>query len=149
MILEDACLVLRSKRLCDLLTLLRRQNNSAKVLIHSLVVVKKARILRQDIDFPAEDRPSFPIQGMAMRSSLYFWAGSMDTMVGSQLGYFSKDRRGPRAGHSRRMDVEASLIDGKLCAMLGHKTVRTDKDKVRYGYAREVNTEWVHPVVIW
>lgn len=107
-VLQDSALVTRSEGLGDvgaffrcedlgvlvrrLGSLERRTHDPAKVMVHRLVVVEQARVLGRDIDGPAESRPRFAVERVAVPSSLYFWSGVMDRRVDVEPGHLHPQR---------------------------------------------------------
>lgn len=59
MILQNTRLPFRPERLCDILTFLLRQCDTAKVLIHGMVIVECARVLCGDFNRLAKYGPGF------------------------------------------------------------------------------------------
>ena len=70
--------MLRPERLRDVLALLPREDDAAKVGVHAVVLVEDARVLRKRLDGAPEDGPGLAVDGVAVGDGACVRAGFVD-----------------------------------------------------------------------
>ena len=81
MILQNTRPMLRSERLRDILALLPREDDAAKVGVHAVVLVEDAGVLRKRLDGAPEDGPGLAVDGVAVGDGARVWAGFVDGRI--------------------------------------------------------------------
>src|SRR6266436_2563622 len=120
---QNRCFVF-SESLSDARALRRLVDHAGKVREQSVVLVKRAGVLRDGIEQPPERRPRFPVHRMRVRRSNHL---------------------GTRRVHLR-VDGKRRSIDGILS--LDHVAAVIHQNQVGRTDLPEVHPKWVHPEVV-
>lgn len=126
MVLQQRSLLL-PKTSSNVLPLLLRQHNAVETLIKHMVIVERARILRQRIQLPAQRAPRPAIDAVAVRRADHIRPRLVD----------------------RAVDHVRGRVEQSVLAAANHLPGVVDEDQVGFGDEAERAPERVHPEAVW